>query len=134
MQSYEQNPLAPPPAPTAAKMDHGKAFAVALLVGVLAAGVGGYLAGRSGIATGHINVEVENNQATTVTVSLYVNTDLHSSLTLSGLETRTVPITVSFLGDHGIFEVRVTPTTGTGDDDRVTIAPGETESVHLGVW
>src|SRR3990172_4052399 len=123
-------PLAAPKAP----MTPSKAFAIALLVGMLLAGTGGFFLGRGAIAQATIVVEVQNNVETPAIVRLYVNTDLHSTLTLGGGETKSVLITVSLVGAHGRFQVRASPTTGTGNSYEVTLGPGESEFVSLDVW
>jgi hypothetical protein len=115
-------------------MTPSKAFAIALLVGMLLAGTGGFLVGRGAIAQATIVVEVENNVQTPAIVRLYVNTDLHSTLTLGGAETKSVLITVNVVGAHGRFQVRASPTIGSGNQYEVTLGPGETEFVALDIW
>jgi len=108
-------------------------LAVLLAVIAVAAGLGGFLAGRAAVKDATLMTSVTNEQDVPASVQLYVNGDYHSAMTLLPGETRNLPIAVTFASPHGMFEVKALPASGISDTERVTVVPGQTATVSLRV-
>lgn len=110
----------------------GLLMALGALVLVVAAGVGGYLVGSSGIGHATLRVQVTNNMNENATAQVTVNGALAGTLTIPSGQTSALDVPVAYATANGAaFDVVASTTAGPHDSSTVFVNQPGTFVVSL---